>query len=506
MTTSRLAAVAFALAVVVLAPAAYDHPNIYDEGIVVVGAMRLLDGDLPHLDFWTMYPPGVFLLFAAIFQLFGATLFVERTASLLLSALLVAGGFATAARRAGPLWAFWTAALVTLWLRAGRLHASAVVPALLCVLAVVWLLRVDAGRATTRAVAAGLVLALAAMFRHDLAAYAFVATAAGLLLSRCGRMLLVYTATATVAVAAVAAVLTALVGADRLLDQLIVFPVWGFPSVRALPYPSLALAVGPPVLAGAAIVAAAWQLRAGARAPAADLMMLGLTGGLFVLQSIVRSDFGHVLPSFVLAVTAVGMALGGVATSWRTTTRSALRDVTTRSALRGVVAVAVTVFAVACLPPPAEPPARHAYRLPAASGLYSSADPTPYEQAIALVQRLTPPGAPIFVGNDRHDRLFINDVLFYALAGRPPATGYHELHPGVATTAPVQRAIVADLERHDVQTVIVRTERHPLEHANASSRSSGVTLLDEHLASSFAPVGRFGDYEVRRRITPARGR
>jgi hypothetical protein len=451
----------------------------------------------------------------------------------LLSALLVAGGFATAARRAGPLWAFWTAALVTLWLRAGRLHASAVVPALLCVLAVVWLLRVDAGRATARAVAAGLLLALAAMFRHDLAAYAFVATAAGLLLARCGRMVLIYTGAATVAVAAVAAVLAALVGADRLFDQLIVFPVWGFPSVRALSYPSLALAVGPPILAGAAIVVAAWQLGAGARAPATDLMMLGLTGGLFVLQSIVRSDFGHVLPSFVLAVTAVGMAMGGVATSRRTTTRSAPRDVTTRSALRGVtarsalrgvtarsalrdvtarsvlrgvVAAAVTVFAVANLPPPAEPPAHHAYRLPAAAGLHSAADPTPYEQAIALVQRLTPPGAPIFVGNDRHDRLFINDVLFYALAGRPPATAYHELHPGVATTAPVQRAIVADLERHDVQTVVIRTERHPLEHANESSRSSGVTLLDEHLASSFAPVGRFGDYEVRRRITPARGR
>ena len=32
--------------------------NYYDEELVVYGASRILDGNIPYRDYWTTYPPG----------------------------------------------------------------------------------------------------------------------------------------------------------------------------------------------------------------------------------------------------------------------------------------------------------------------------------------------------------------------------------------------------------------------------------------------------------------
>ena len=58
-----------------------------------------------------------------------------------------------------------------------------------------------------------------------------------------------------------------------------------------------------------------------------------------------------------------------------------------------------------------------------------------------------PSVAPLYAGLPRHDNVFANDVSIYFLAGRPIATRYHELHPGVTTTQAVQEEMVAELDR-----------------------------------------------------------
>jgi hypothetical protein len=109
-----------------------------------------------------------------------------------------------------------------------------------------------------------------------------------------------------------------------------------------------------------------------------------------------------------------------------------------------------------------------------------------------------PPGAPIFVGNTRHDRLNSNDVLFYFLAERPSATAYHDMHPGVVTTAAVQEAMIRDLDQKRVACVVLREDPRPPEAGNASGVSSGVTLLDRYIADRFVriPEATFGAYQV----------
>jgi len=62
--------------------------NIYDEGVVVYGAERVLRGDTPYRDFWTIYSPGQFYTLAAVLKLFGSFVLVERVWDLFVRSLL----------------------------------------------------------------------------------------------------------------------------------------------------------------------------------------------------------------------------------------------------------------------------------------------------------------------------------------------------------------------------------------------------------------------------------
>lgn len=103
------------------------------------------------------------------------------------------------------------------------------------------------------------------------------------------------------------------------------------------------------------------------------------------------------------------------------------------------------------------------------------------------------------MGNGRHDFAFGNDVLFYFLAERESATADHEFNPGVTTTAETQAAIIADLREREVRYVVRATLFDQIREPNASGESSGVFELDRFLEREYAPVARFGRYEVARR-------
>jgi hypothetical protein len=117
------------------------------------------------------------------------------------------------------------------------------------------------------------------------------------------------------------------------------------------------------------------------------------------------------------------------------------------------------------------------------------------ERAIAFVRARTGADEPIFVGNALHDRILINDVMFYFLADRPCPTPYHELHPGVATTLPVQQEIVEDIQAKQVAWVVT-VEWPASTELNGSAVSSGVRVLDEFIRANYRPIAEYGTYTV----------
>src|SRR3954466_2011664 len=72
------------LAYALVLRALYHVPgSAMEEGFVLVFPDRLLHGDLPNRDFLNLYGPGSIWVLALIYQLFGVTVFVERTVGLL---------------------------------------------------------------------------------------------------------------------------------------------------------------------------------------------------------------------------------------------------------------------------------------------------------------------------------------------------------------------------------------------------------------------------------------
>ena len=87
---------------------------IYDEGIVVVGAWRVMHGDIPYRDFWTIYAPGQFYLLAALFRLVGPSLLAERLVDRAIRVLIVVLVYRFVARLTSPLVALAPSLIVTL--------------------------------------------------------------------------------------------------------------------------------------------------------------------------------------------------------------------------------------------------------------------------------------------------------------------------------------------------------------------------------------------------------
>jgi len=51
---------------------------MYDEGLILTGAMQVAAGAVPHRDFCANYGPGQFYVLAGLFDVFGQTVLVER--------------------------------------------------------------------------------------------------------------------------------------------------------------------------------------------------------------------------------------------------------------------------------------------------------------------------------------------------------------------------------------------------------------------------------------------
>ena len=115
------------------------------------------------------------------------------------------------------------------------------------------------------------------------------------------------------------------------------------------------------------------------------------------------------------------------------------------------------------------------------------------EDTVRAIQSRVPPGEPIYVATRRSDLVTAGNPLLYVLADRPNPTRYDIQAPGVVTSEPVQREIVADLERSRPRVIVRDTSRvTAAPEPNAAGRPSGVTLLDDHIARAYRQVARHG--------------
>src|SRR6185437_5623603 len=152
--------------------------NVFDEGILLTGTMRTMAGQVLHRDFNYNYGPAQFYLFAALFKLFGTSVFVERLAAAFSGSWLIVSLYLLARKFCGRGLAFSAGFVCMLW-SIGLGLTQSLANSSMCMLTLwtSWLIlpSTDDRRQRRRALAAGFLAAIIFFFRYDLGAGTVVA-------------------------------------------------------------------------------------------------------------------------------------------------------------------------------------------------------------------------------------------------------------------------------------------------------------------------------------------
>ena len=482
-----------------------------DEGILMQAASRMADGQWPWRDFGWAYGPGMPLIVLAVNTALGDSLLWWRlvrvasdaTAAVLIWALV---------RQWRPRWAIWAwaAAAVT---AAQPVSANPTAPALAAALGAVYL--ATRGRAGW----AGTAAAGAAFLRPDVGVVAAVAAAVTLVVARredeeSAEASAAADAPQTAADAPQTAADAPQPPADAppapgdaarapaeapraLAVRCLAFAA----GVGAALYAPFVIAAGPatvwdalvvqatrdgewwrlpfppgfeggdvkdfatwlaPYAAFAVLVAATFRFRR-----VAGLLLVGV-GALVYYRT--RADLEH---AQALLIVAAGLA-------------ALIRPRLLGAAVLALLlAVGAANRASALLRPPELAPLE-SVRVP-------PADARDLPRVKALVQRLVPPGEPIYVAPRRSDLVTFSNPLLHYLLERPNVLDRDVL---LQAKPEEQERIVAVLRR--ARPVVVRwtSPESARPEPNLRGRPSGSTALDDFLRAEYELRARFGDYDV----------
>lgn len=502
------------------------------EGLAVststIGAERVLRGEIPYRDFWTMYAPGHFYLLALLFCVFGTHALVEALAASLVCA--AAGlvcywlAFNVVGRRiaATACMAIFVAAMFN----TGYFKSlGSYPPAIFFVLAALnFMVVYYQTEKLGYLIAAGLAIGAAIAFKHDVGGYTAIATMVGLV----GYEFVRPTATAgwarslflklsvfygAVTVVALPVYLFfAVVAGKDLLQDLIIFPLTDFRFARPEHYPGLfelnlygksfskALSelftyisfVMPLALFFCGLIA----IVVAARRHRPVHVALGVT---FSTAYLLHYAAAHVqINTHIISLSVYGALLGLI-----------FLDLLEHEigfqgpSLAHLISLGLAGgWFLALATEPVDKAWVDQKHLTAeltsekGSGLKVSPQlASNYSELIAFVNRNLRPDEHLFIGLHRHDVVIVGaNAADYFLLNRPIATRYHEIHPGIADTATVQREIIRDLQAKNVALIIlkrIKTDESLDEVKRDFLRNLphiGATDLDDFIRANYVQV------------------
>jgi hypothetical protein len=543
-------ALLFAISALCLSLCMKRNINVYDEGLILTGAVRVLDGAVPHRDFYANYGPGQFYILAALYKVFGVSVLVKRAWDIVVQSCSVVLVFIIVSQVARRGIAVWSAVVSIISLGACQDHYGyPIFPTLAAILAGLVFLAPALGRArsTPRLVAAGACAGIAMLFRYDVGFATFVVECLILALNawlhpeggaRPIRAVLhavvLFGLGFAVIVAPVATALAVSGAIPDMIFDVVRFPAQSYVEMRSLPFPDVPVLLANPIhfavyvpfavcaAAVATIFAIVRRRKAGENAETEPvdrrfflwmLMALVVLTVIFVGKSWVRPRMPHIAMALITSVALVGM----------------LAQPVPGRGLVGRSLAALAFFAMfvwSCIAVPGE------LLLILENVVWATVNPTTWEisttpvpgscrmpaglerlacfwvrpetiETIRYVQERTSPDDSVFVGLSRHDKIFVNDVLLYFAMNRKPATKWYHFDPGLQTSAPIQREMVGELERAQPKLIVIEARWADAMEPNGSALGDA-TVLDDYIRQTFVPVAMFGLNTVLRRRLPAR--
>ena len=536
--------------------------NEYDEGLILFGSTRVLSGDVPYRDFFRTYGPAQFYVLAALFKIFGPSVFIERLWDLLIRACTVLVIYLIVDGAWSRKRAIFLAALTCMWLSYFGSYGFPVFPCLLfSLLSLYCLVPIYRGsRAIAPLLGSGICVGVTILFRHDVGVAAAVGGAFTLGLfhitqkldatnkiSGLLRSVMIYAGGIALALVPPLALLLAAGGMHDMLLDLVLIPTWIYVRVASLPFPPVVAlareimhlrlasldqaAIYLPIGAVLFGIAAVLSFSRGQRAPRTIddqalisqrlwiLVQLTVFSLLFFFKGWVRVSPLHMALSIVPSLV--------IMTVWQFERRS--------SAAKILFGVGIACLLFISLPSVWNARARFAENLAWAAadggapsnsvfalarsenGVFARArsengscfPPEGLERircfyiareepaAIRYIQEHTAENEAIFVGLKRHDKIFVNNVLFYFVSKRPSVTKWDMFAPGVQTTIEIQSEMVGELQTRRPRYVVLSSRWDSVEEPNESAHSSGVTVLDQFIRANYETVATFGPITIR---------
>jgi hypothetical protein len=516
----------------------------FDEGLVLTGSMRVAASQIPHRDFYTLYGPAQYFILAGLFRLFGELLLVERLFDVFVKALIVTAAYAITSNYCRRSVALLASVVTLLWLFSIEETAGSATMAvsLLNLVGSALIASVFVGGAARRRVfAAGAIAGLAALFRYDtgVAALGIHATAiliAGYLRSRSilnGLRSLLSTFWPYLIGFALLTLppliyYLSVAPLHSLVHDMILYPARHYHRARNVPFPRLYLR-GPDNLGvylpiPIAVISLYAALRE--RSPVRNdnpggftdwrkqqgfLVTFGVLVFLMYMKGFVRVSVFQtllaIIPSMLLTAVLfqnrsvlprflrvcffclVCLVLGAAS-------RSAYDEI--GHLYQSHLSVAQDIFSPGGRTIP-ETPAGWCNTIgPLTSGLcFLTAEDR--IQTIKFITDHTERGQKLFLGLPRHDRIFAGDNLTYFATQRLPATKWFQLDPDLETRLDIQTEMTHEFDINKPPYIVLDSEYEDIHEPNDSSKSSGVTLLDDYIRNNYQQVQTFGTKSIWRR-------
>ncbi|MDI1347752.1 hypothetical protein [Aquabacterium sp.] len=495
--------VVFLLGLALLYPLLLQPIVPYDEGFVLERARRVLHGDIPHLDFWSIYPAGQYHLVALAYAWLGESITSSRLVDVLvrlLTACVVTWGVAHVMRN--KLVALTTGLLMLAALGGAGSPGYPGFTAMLLILAAasVWATAASQSSPRNWTLTAGALLGLAAWFRHDMAGYALVACltaelCTGRFTDKRAWQAMAFGLIGAGAMGAIglAHQLTE-VSLETLVQQLVQQPAEVMPAYRRTPWPdwrnprTISVWLVP---LSALVVLASTCMPALRQAPLQVRrlqLMHAFVATALLAQLSIRKDAIHAVPALMALIPAMCVT---AALIWPNRAKTA-----------GSWVLLLTVCGL-LLTLSARPAGKtllntlHALKRPPVPALLTRqgmAELTAEQEVLLNWLQTRPHDAGLYVGVNNHDQFGGNEPIWYFLSGMGSTVFLDELHPGVANLQHMQARTMEEIRSRSMRYVLLVDS--PCEQGNESCNTPSLDLLDGYLEKNYQVRLRLKKYTI----------
>lgn len=486
--------------------------NVYDEGISLYGAVRVMEGYIPYRDFYYLYPPGNLYLLALLFKGFGPSILVSRIFNtIILFFILICCYFITQKIVLDKISLLISFFLITLWLGMDGSFNVLALPILCILFSSIFIFKYFENRSRQNLIIAGILTGITVYFRWDFSLYLFLSISLTLLifnyiyysdlgynrllsLIKAEKKLIIFWVFSILTIVPLVILLSYYVPINELISQFIIYPIQIYPLYSPFPWSYQYYDLIPIFIYLCISLWIFYNLSKRNFGSKKDwkvifLLFLGLS---LTFYTKVRPDSGHFFPAMIIALILFAFFCSEIIKiNYLIQPQIAIRHPISTILKFLILFLIIGSFILYSTPVLTNKINNVTpLNLERGNGFYVSQQED-FIDAVKYIQLTVPPNDKIFVGNTNTDKTDVNNLMFYFLAGRDSGVFYYDLEPGVITTLPVQLEMINELQKNNVNYIILWSGGE-----NINAQSNGIMVLDNYIQSHYILSKTFGNYTI----------